>query len=228
MNGGEQLIPLLQGMALGAGICLTLGPQSAFVLRQGIRGEAAFTVAAICTFADLLLIAAATIGVHAIIGQFPGMSSISAWGGAAFAAAFGFVALSRAARSGRAPAQETPFARTNYGGAIAAALALSLLNPQTYVEMLMLVGSSAMRFSPGDRVTFSVGVALISPLWFFGLVAGGRRLAFLFIKPRALGALDLIAGLAMLALATTIVIGELSNSVDLSVLALNWAEIELS
>jgi L-lysine exporter family protein LysE/ArgO len=88
-------------------------------------------------------------------------------------------------------------------------LALSLLNPQVYLEMVVLVGGLALQFPSGERVLFATGVALVSPLWFFGLVAGGRRLGPLFARPRALSALDTAGGLVMLALAATIAVGEL-------------------
>jgi hypothetical protein len=52
-------------------------------------------------------------------------------------------------------------------------------------------------------------VAFVSPLWLFGLVAGGRRLSRLFVRPHALAALDVATGIAMLALAATIVVDEL-------------------
>jgi arginine exporter protein ArgO len=47
-------------------------------------------------------------------------------------------------------------------------------------------------------------------LWFFGLVFGGRRLADLFARPRALWALDVATGLLMLVLAVAIINGQLT------------------
>jgi L-lysine exporter family protein LysE/ArgO len=94
---------------------------------------------------------------------------------------------------------------------IVVALALSLLNPQVYLEMIVLVGGMALSFPPAERTLFAIGVAFVSPLWFFGLVIGGRRLSRLFARPQALVALDVTTGLAMLALAGAIVVGELAR-----------------
>jgi L-lysine exporter family protein LysE/ArgO len=208
VNGGADLVPLFQGLVLGASICASLGPQSVFVLRQGIHGEAAFGVATICTFADLLLIAAAALGADAIARLNPEAGSIGAWGGATFASAFGCVALAGALRR-RLAVVHAPTSGAIHAQAIGVALALSLLNPQVYLEMVVLVGSIALRFPPAERTLFAVGVAFVSPLWFFGLAVCGRRLSRLFARPQASAALDLAAGIAMLALAATIVIDEL-------------------
>lgn len=210
MTGGPDLVPLLQGIVLGAGICGSLGPQSAFVLRQGIRGDAAFGVAMVCTFTDFLLIAAAAAGADAIGRSLPHAASIGAWGGATIAAAFGCLALAGALRHRPAVAQ-VPAVGALHVQAILVALALSLLNPQVYLEMIVLVGGMALSFPPAERALFAFGVAIVSPLWFFGLVIGGRRLSWLFARPQALAALDGATGLAMLALATAIVVGELGS-----------------
>ena len=208
MNGAVDLVPLLQGLVLGTSICASLGPQSVFVLRQGIHGEAAFGVATICTFADLLLIAAAALSADAIVRLHPEAGSIGAWGGATFALAFGCIGLAGALRR-RLAVVQAPKSGAIYAQAIVVALALSLLNPQVYLEMVVLVGGIALRFPPAERVLFALGVALVSPLWFFGLVVCGRRLSRLFARPQASAALDLAAGIAMLALAATIVLDEL-------------------
>ena len=208
MNGGSDLVPLLQGIVLGATICASLGPQSAFVLRQGIHGDAAFGVAMVCTLADFLLIAAAAAGADAISRSLPHAASIGAWGGAIITSAFGCIVLAGALRRRPAVMQATAVGAVHVQ-AIVVALALSLLNPQVYLEMIVLVGGMALLFPPSERVLFAVGVAVVSPLWFFGLVIGGRRLSRLFARPQALAALDLATGLAMLTLAAAMVIGEL-------------------
>jgi L-lysine exporter family protein LysE/ArgO len=89
-------------------------------------------------------------------------------------------------------------------------LALSLLNPQVYLEMMVMVGVVGLQFADGDRWLFAVGVAVVSPLWFFGLVLGGRRMAPLFARPGIARAADLITGLAMILLALMIVGSDLS------------------
>lgn len=202
-------MPILQGILLGAGICASLGPQSVFVLRQGIRGDAAFAVALVCTLADVVLISAAVAGAGAFVLLGPRAGDIAAWGSATFAFAYGYLALAAAIRR-RSEIEVVQDSGAARAWAVPAALALSLLNPQVYFEMVVLVGGIALQFPPSDRMLFGLGVALVSPLWFFGLAFGGRRFAGLFVRPRALSAFDIGSGLVMLTLAALIVDSELS------------------
>ena len=203
MNGADGTMALIQGLALGAGICLTLGPQSLYVLRQGIRGEKALATAAICTAADFVLIAAAAAGASALVMSFPEAMRYGVWGGALFTLAFGALTLAAAFRPAAAVGHHLTTPRS-----AATALALSFLNPQVYFEMVAMVGGVSLQFEPGDRTLFALGVGLISPVWFFGLALGGRKLSGLFASARAQSLLDGATGVLMLALAGLIVASE--------------------
>ena len=142
MIGSGWLFALLQGILVGAGICFTLGPQSVFVLRQGIRGESAFRIAAICTASDLLLIAAAAAGANAIVMTFPDAARYGIWGGAVFTLAFGCLALASAFRPRPAEIHKPAGARL-----ITAALALSLAvnaSGTVSLEMVPLISPKQM------------------------------------------------------------------------------------
>jgi L-lysine exporter family protein LysE/ArgO len=202
------IMPLIQGVVLGAGICVSLGPQTVLVLRQGMRGDAAYAVAAICTTADFLLIAVAAVGAHSVVRLIPDAAGAAAWGAALCCGAYGCFALhsARRQRGGEAGVRPASVVRAQ---AILAAFALSLLNPQTYLEMVLLVGSVALVFPPGERALFALGVALVSPVWFFGLAVGGRRFAGLFSRPRAARILDVATGVVMLAMAAALINNQL-------------------
>ena len=76
--------------------------------------------------------------------------------------------------------------------------------------MVVLVGGVALQFPPADRVLFGFGVGLVSPLWFFGLVVGGRHFAGVFARPMAMSAFDIGSGVMMLVLAAMIIDSKLS------------------
>ena len=199
-------MPLLQGLMLGASICGSLGPQSVFVLRQGIRGEAALLVALICTLVDFAMIAGAVAGAEALIVLLPQVESTATWGTALFVLAYGCFSLAAAVRH-RASLDLSP--TTTALGApafvVVAALALSLLNPQVYLEMVLLVGGFGLQFPMTERIIFAIGVALVSPLWFFGLAAGGRRLSRLLARPAASLAIDVTSSFVMIGLSLAII-----------------------
>ena len=198
---------LFQGMALGVSLCCTLGPQSVFVLRQGFSGRAGIEVAAICSFADLALIVAGAVGFGALLDAFPALARSAGWGSAVFILGYGLKLLADAALAERGlrPAGRAR-GRTC---ALAAAVALSLLNPQVYLEMVGVVGGVALRFAESDRAVFVIGVMLVSPVWFFGLAVGGQRLAALLGSHRVTRIFDLTTAVAMLALGTILGFAEL-------------------
>jgi len=198
---GDPLGILVQGIALGFGLCCTVGPQSIFVLRQGMRGEAALRTATICSLGDLGMILAGAAGFGLVLTSFPALASAANGAGAVFVMLYGVKMLLEGWR-------RESGAVCNRGAACATmtALALTLLNPQVYLEMVGLVGSIAIRFPAADRVIFAVGVMLVSPVWFYSLALGGQRLSALFGHRRALRVIDLATGAAMLGIGTAMAV----------------------
>ena len=196
-------LAVVQGFVLGVTICATLGPQSLFVLRQGLDGRSPMTVAAICTVADFALLAVAFAGANVAFSLVPDLAHFALWGGAAFCIAYALAVLAAALRS-RSGSGDAPGPAKPRMGVIAAALALSLLNPQSYLEMVLVVGGVALGFPPADRMTFILGVAAVSPLWFFGLAMSGRRISGWF-SGHAGRVFDLACASVMLALGTLMI-----------------------
>jgi L-lysine exporter family protein LysE/ArgO len=190
------LTALLQGVVLGAGLCFTLGPQSVFVLRQGLRREAAATVAAICSGCDLLLVALAATCFGLVEQMLPGSERIVAWVGAAFVMAYGAQLIWDAGSTAPIAVCVGPAARR----VIVTALALSLLNPQVWFEMVAIVGSVAAGYPAQERCAFALGVVLASPAWFYGLALAGRRFTLFLAHARTARWFDLANGAVMLLL----------------------------
>ena len=202
-------MPLVQGLILGASLCCSVGPQSLFVLRQGIRGEAALLVALICTLVDFALIAIALVGAEAIVAVLPNAEGIATCAAGGFVLAYACFTLAAAARkTGNAPGPAKEAAAL--AAIVIATLALSLLNPQVYLEVVVMVGLVGLHFPTGERWLFGIGVALVSPLWFFGLAYCGGRIAPLVGRPSLLRTLDVAMGLAMLGLAVAILWAEVA------------------
>lgn len=123
-------------------------------------------------------------------------------GGRGFMLAYGCMTLVAAARR-KSSSADLPRAAASLAIA-GAALAISLLNPQVYLEVVVAVGLAGLHYPAGDRWLFGMGVALVSPLWFFGLVLLGRRIAPFASRPSVGIAMDIGAGLAMIGLAAAI------------------------
>jgi L-lysine exporter family protein LysE/ArgO len=190
----------LQGLALSFGLIVAIGAQNAFVLRQGLRREHVGPIVAFCALADALLIAAGVLGMAQALGERPGVARVLALVGTAFLAAYGVLALRRAARPQRleAGAGGAGLAR---GAALAQAAAFTLLNPHVYLDTVLLVGSIGAQQPAPLRPWFVAGAAGASLAWFAALGYGARWLAPWFARPRAWQWLDGLIGLTMLTLA---------------------------
>ena len=95
---GVPLSSLLAGLGLGLSLIIAIGAQNLFVLRQGIRREHVFAVAAICALSDLALIIVGVSGVGAVLQAVPWLVEVIRWAGAAFLVVYGLLAARRAIR----------------------------------------------------------------------------------------------------------------------------------
>lgn len=102
------LSSILAGFGLGLSLIVAIGAQNVFVLRQGIRREHVFAVAAICALSDLALIMVGVSGIGAVLTAVPWLVDVIRWAGAAFLVAYGLLAARRAIR----PSGETLEAET--------------------------------------------------------------------------------------------------------------------
>jgi L-lysine exporter family protein LysE/ArgO len=192
-------MPFLHGFLIAATMCVTLGPQSFFVLRHGLSGSAPYRVALTCTLADFTVIGGAVAGADAAVLALPDIRAIASWLAAVFLLAYGGHVLVAARRAPSVPSAEVVI--RSAAGAIVGALAFSFLNPQVYLETMATVGVGAMRVPMEQRWLFGLGAAAVSPLWFFGLVTGARRLAPVFGRERTRRVMDAATGIAMMTLA---------------------------
>jgi L-lysine exporter family protein LysE/ArgO len=214
------LTPLLAGFGLGLSLIVAIGAQNLFVLRQGLRREYVFLVAAVCAASDALLIALGVSGVGLVLESVPWLVGVVRWAGAAFLVGYGLLAAKRAWR----PTGETLTSATEAGApdspqsgptavatrprltpVIATCLALTWLNPHVYLDTVFLLGTVAN--THGDaRWIFGAGAIAASLIWFFGLAAGARHLGRWLATPRAWRILDAIIAVVMIAIGVSLVL----------------------
>ncbi len=199
------LVALVQGLGLGGGLIIAIGAQNAYVLRQGLRHEFAFAVATVCFLCDMALIALGAGGFGSLVAAFPALTTVAAWGGAAFLAWYGLRALRSALSPGALEADGGPARVPGRGRAVLTALALSLLNPHVYLDTVVLIGGIAGQYPAAERPWFAAGAMAASFLWFYGLAIGARWLAPLFRKPAAWRILDLVICAVMWSIALSLV-----------------------
>lgn len=188
---------VLAGMGAGASLIVAIGAQNAFVLRLALQRQHVGTIVALCVVSDVLLIALGVAGVGAL-GDHPILLGLLRFGGAAFVGAYGAMAALRAIR-GTSALAPTRRGATTRKAAVLACLAFTFLNPHTYLDTMVLLGTLSTRYA--SPWSFAAGAIIASTLWFTLLGVGGRLLIPVFQKPLAWRVLDGAMAIFMFSLA---------------------------
>ena len=161
----------VQGLLTMAGLIAAIGAQNALVLRQGLARTHVWQVVALCTVSDWLLTALGVFGLGAVIARSPTWLEACRYAGAAFLLVYGLRSAWRA-WTGPAEALVAAGATQPLVPTLAAALAMTYLNPHVYLDTVVLMGTLGAQHAGDARVAFVAGAGLASALWFAGLGFG--------------------------------------------------------
>lgn len=202
-----RLMPVLTllttGFLTGVGLIIAIGPQNAFVLRQGIRRERVAVVVLVCVVADVALIALGTAGIGIVFEHAPWIVEIMRWGGVVYLVWFAWTSIRSAfggpealtTTASGATAQDKPSAVP----VAAATAALTFLNPHVYLDTVVMLGTVANQHEL--RWVFSGGAMLGSLVWFAALGWGAHLLAPSLRSPRVWRVIDVAIAAVMLMIA---------------------------
>ena len=193
------------GFGLGASLIIAIGPQNAFVLKQGLKREFVFTVCSICFACDATLIALGAGGFGTLVASSPILLSVTCWLGAAFLFLYGLHSFRAAFGPASILAAEDSPGFDALVKVVLTTLALTLLNPHVYLDTVLLLGGLAAQFQQQERLLFALGAMSASFVWFYGLGYGSRVLEPIFRKPMAWRILDVLVGGTMWAIAGSLV-----------------------
>lgn len=195
--------PFLRGLSLGLSLIVAIGPQNAFVLRQGLTRRHALLAALACSLCDTGLTAVGVLGVGALLAQSPMLVTFGTLAGAAFLLWYG----GRSFQAARQPVtlQTGGQAAQTTGMVIATAAAFSLLNPHALLDAVVLIGGASAGLNSRARLAFLGGAVAASWLWFFALALLAGRFAPLMRSARAWQVLDILIGGVMWAIAAGLV-----------------------
>jgi L-lysine exporter family protein LysE/ArgO len=193
-----------EGLSLGFSLIVAIGAQNAFVLKQGIRKEHTFAVAALCSLIDVALIVAGTLGLGSVIASIPLLLRAITFLGALFVAWYGVQAFIRVFRP-NAILTDTGGEPLSLKTTVTTLLLLSLLNPHVYLDTVLLVGGISSRHPLPDRYFFTAGACGASILWFFALSYGAGFLAPLFAKKITWKIFDFLIGVIMVVMCVQLV-----------------------
>lgn len=193
----------LSALALSASQIVGIGPQNAFVIRQGIGRQHVLPIVLICIVCDVLLIAAGVLGMGRLVATLPGFVGVVTWAGAAFLLWLSFKAFRAAWQPGRLDASGS--IERDRKQVIRTILLVTLLNPYVWLDTVVLIGSVSSVYGAENAGVFLLGCITSSVLWFVLVGFGAGKLAPWFEKPASWRLLDVAIGCIMLLTAVMLV-----------------------
>ena len=192
------------GFTPAAAAILSLGPQNAFLLRQGLSGRRALILIGTCYGCDLGLVLFGTLGLGAVVAAVPiiplllratGMGYLTVMSARSFARAVG---RQHASLDGTGGCAERIFL---------AALMVSALNPLAWIESVLVLGAVSSTVPCNLVIVFATGASFGTLFRLSILRLGARVLRPMFRRPLFRRAFDAVAGIAMLGIAVVLLMG---------------------
>lgn len=196
----------LKGLGLGASLIIAIGAQNAHVLRMGLRRQHVGLTVAVCIVCETLLIGAGVAGVGSVVEQNALLLASARWGGAIFLAWYGLRAWRAASQSHTLNVKtggEMPY---SVRSALAAVLAVTLLNPHVYLDTVVLLGAIGAQQGTEGKWWFALGAMSAASLWFSLLGFGARLLSPWFARTASWRILDAMVGTVMLGMAAALIL----------------------
>ncbi|MFY2035842.1 LysE/ArgO family amino acid transporter [Achromobacter xylosoxidans] len=197
------------GFATSIGLILAIGPQNAFVLRQGLQRSHVGLVVATCALSDAAMILAGVAGAGLLVRESPVLLQVLRFGGAAFLACYGILAAKRA-WYGTHSLHASKTNALSWQRVLLAALGFTFLNPHVYLDTVVLMGSVSTRYIGIAKWAFAIGACVGSVIWFTSLGYGARVLEPIFRRPNAWRLLDAFIAMLMLALSAVLLLNPIS------------------
>lgn len=163
---------IFHGIILAFGLILPLGVQNVFIFSQGatqdsiLRALPATITAAIC---DTVLIMLAVFGLSLIILQIEGLRMTLMVAGILFLL-YMSISIWRSTPKEAKEGFALPMKKQ-----ILFALSVSLLNPHAILDIVGVIGTSALKYSGYELAVFTATCIAVSWIWFFGLMIVGAR-----------------------------------------------------
>ena len=192
----------LEGFALSIGLILAIGPQNAFVMRQGLMRSHVFATCLVCSLADASLIAVGIVGVGSILSVIEGAEPWIALAAAVFLAGYGVLRI----RSSMDPVGISldGEGEGDLRATMGAALAFTFLNPHVYFDTVLLIGGASTGFAGDERLAFGIGAATASFAFFFSLGYAAKSLSGVLNRPEVWRVIDRVIAVLMFVIAGAI------------------------
>ena len=168
------LTDFIQGFLLELGLVMTVGLQSAFILKQGIRREYVIVAVLTCFFSETLLVVTGIAGMGAVVRSIPHLYEIIT--GIVFLFFYAGRSLYAAVRKNDyIVIDNEEKGLVSKKEVLLSGLAFALFNPHVIIDTTIM-GSLAANFYPHHWI-FGLGVICAAFVWYSFLGTVGAALA---------------------------------------------------
>lgn len=190
----------IYGFGLGLSLLAAIGAQNVHVISHGLRRNHHLLVAFICFLCDVLLIGIGVFGVGKYIFSSILLKKIMLIMGTIFLLYYAFNSLA-SAFSSSASGIDVLKISSSKSKTVISTLAVSLLNPNVYLDTVVLIGGASSNLESSARFAFTVGSLSASLFWFFSIVTLSYLLGPHVIRAGLWKKIEGSAGIIMLILA---------------------------
>lgn len=183
----------LEGFVLGFSLIAAIGPQNAFVLRQGLAKQHVFLSAFSTSFCDTVLILISVMGAGRYLAEHETLKLILTLGGIGFLAVYAIQSFRSVFKTQKFDLKNGSFVQS-YASIVLKAIGFSWINPHAILDVVVVMGSISAKYDNHGACLFGLGCIAVSFLWFFVLAYGAKRLSHHFQKPIVWKVIDFIVG----------------------------------
>jgi L-lysine exporter family protein LysE/ArgO len=201
----EGLVPVAQGFGVMLSLIVAIGAQNTFLLRQGLLRSHVTPLVLICWISDVILVLVGVSGVGAVIERLPLAMTVIKIAGAAVLLGYAALAIRRTVR-GESLDLADPSNGKGLTSTVLTCLAITWLNPQVYLDTVLMIGAVANSHAGSARWWFTLGTLIGSIAWFTALGYGAALLRPLFRRTLAWRILDSAIAAVMITMAVRLLV----------------------
>jgi len=195
----------IKGLLIGFSLCMVIGPQNAFILKQGLKKQHVLWVCTLCALSDSVLIWFGVAGFANVIQASPILIQWAKFIGAGFLFIYAILHVKHAMKGGQVLLASSTHQAESLTKIIFICLAFTWLNPHVYLDTVVLIGSLSIQYG-ASALSFGLGAATASWILFFSLGFGAKLLLPYFQSTKAWQILDGIIAVVMFSVALSLVV----------------------
>lgn len=154
-----------EGFFLQASLIFALGAQNIFILESGLKRQRHLLASFICFVCDLSLILIGVIGAAALFSQMTFLKVIIGLIGVYFLFTYGWQKLST--KETNETLEQDSVIGSSLKKCVLLSITFSILNPHAYLDAFVLIGGMSTKYHLlEERMTFGLGAAIYSGVWF--------------------------------------------------------------